>query len=198
MRYGCWVRTVPSSDAVDRWPSSCPSRWPYTANGVRGPRTTIMSEEKTACRWQPGLRHGCQVHAVWSVEVVEAVWGFLKVFLPKACTLMSMDANPHMYPILIPPASNTFYFCHHPQPHHSQPYHAQSSSIIHHSSSMATPDIKLTQSPSSWFSRYSVDSPPHFAHCLIQSSDPVLKITHAIGVIYHCNGWWICDKLLFI
>ena len=28
-------------------------------------------------------------------------------------------------PILIPPASNTFHFCHHPQPHHSQPYHAQ-------------------------------------------------------------------------
>ena len=42
----------------------------------------------------------------------------------------SMDADLNMYPILIPPASNTFHFCHHPQPHHSQPYHAQS--IIHH------------------------------------------------------------------
>ena len=34
--------------------------------------------------------------------------------------------------ILIPPVSNTFHFCHHPQPHHSQPYHAQS--IIYHPS----------------------------------------------------------------
>ena len=45
---------------------------------------------------------------------------------------------------------------------------------------MATPDIKLTQPPSR-FSRYSVDYPPQFAHLLIQSSDPVLKMTHAIG-----------------
>ena len=55
------------------------------------------------------------------------------------------------------------------------------SSIIHHLSSMATPDIKLTQLPSSRFSQYSIDPPPHFAHLLIQSSDPVLKITHVIG-----------------
>ena len=48
----------------------------------------------------------------------------------KAMT--SMDADPNMYPILIPPVSNTFHFCHHPQPHHSQPYHAQS--IIYHPS----------------------------------------------------------------
>ena len=46
--------------------------------------------------------------------------------------MMSMDAEPNTYPILIPPASNTFYFCHHPQPHHSQPYHTQS--IIYHPS----------------------------------------------------------------
>ena len=52
--------------------------------------------------------------------------------------------------------------------------------IIHHSSSMATPDIELTQSPSSQFSQYSVDSPPWFTHLLIQSSDPVLKTTHVI------------------
>ena len=45
---------------------------------------------------------------------------------------------------------------------------------------MATPDVELTQ-PLSQFSWYSVDSPPHFAHLLIQSSDPVLKMTHAIG-----------------
>ena len=45
---------------------------------------------------------------------------------------------------------------------------------------MATPDIELTQ-PLSRFSQYSVDSPPHFAHLLIQSSDPVLKMTHGIG-----------------
>ena len=54
------------------------------------------------------------------------------------------------------------------------------SSIIHHSSSMATPDIKLTQLLS-WFSQYSIDSPPRFTHLLIQSSDPVLKTTHVIG-----------------
>ena len=47
-------------------------------------------------------------------------------------SLTSMDADPNMYPILIPPASNIFHFCHHPQPHHSQPYHAQS--IIYHPS----------------------------------------------------------------
>ena len=45
---------------------------------------------------------------------------------------------------------------------------------------MATPDIELTQLPSQ-FSRYSIDSPPCFAHLLIQSSDPVLKTTHVIG-----------------
>ena len=47
-------------------------------------------------------------------------------------TVTSMDADLSMYPILIPPASSTFHFCHHPQPHHSQPYHAQS--IIYHPS----------------------------------------------------------------
>ena len=45
---------------------------------------------------------------------------------------------------------------------------------------MATPDIELTQLPS-WFSQYSIDSPPCFAHLLIQSGDPVLKMTHVIG-----------------
>ena len=45
---------------------------------------------------------------------------------------------------------------------------------------MATPDIELTQLPFQ-FSQYSIDSPPPFAHLLIQSSDPVLKTTHAIG-----------------
>ena len=45
---------------------------------------------------------------------------------------------------------------------------------------MATPDIELTQLPSR-FSQYSIDSPPPFAHLLIQSSDPVLKTTHVIG-----------------
>ena len=49
--------------------------WPYVAKGVRGLCATTMSEEETACRRQPGLRHGCQVHAVLSAdaEVVEAV-----------------------------------------------------------------------------------------------------------------------------
>ena len=53
---------------------------------------------------------------------------FFALAISRALT--SMDANPNTYPILIPPASNTFYFCHHSQPHHSQPYHAQS--IIYH------------------------------------------------------------------
>ena len=46
---------------------------------------------------------------------------------------------------------------------------------------MATPNIKLTQFPMSQFSQYPIDSPPHFTHLLIQSSDPVLKMTHVIG-----------------
>ena len=46
---------------------------------------------------------------------------------------------------------------------------------------MATPDIELTEFPMSWFSQYSVDSPPHFAHLLIQLNDLALKMTHAIG-----------------
>ena len=45
---------------------------------------------------------------------------------------------------------------------------------------MATHDIELTQLPSR-FSQFSIDSPPPFAHLLIQSSDPVLKMTHVIG-----------------
>ena len=49
--------------------------WPYIAKGVRGLRATTTYEEETACRQQPGLRHGCQVHAVSSAEVVEAVKG---------------------------------------------------------------------------------------------------------------------------
>ena len=76
------MHTVPSSNAVDRWPSGCPSskasRWPYAAKGVRGPCVTMTSKEETACRRQPGLRCGCRVHAVSSVdaEVVEAVRKF--------------------------------------------------------------------------------------------------------------------------
>ena len=42
--------------------------------------------------------------------------------------------------------------------------------------------FKVGRLPSQ-FSQYSVDSPPQFAHLLIQSSDPVLKTTHAIGDI---------------
>ena len=48
---------------------------------------------------------------------------------------------------------------------------------------MAIPDIELTQFPMSQFSQYSIDSPPCFTHLLIQSSDPVLKMAHAIGDI---------------
>ena len=67
----------------------------------------------------------------WTLETV--VQGLQKRFLHTLThhhALTSMDADLSMYPILIPPASNTFYFCHHPQPHHSQPYHTQS--IIYH------------------------------------------------------------------
>ena len=92
----------------------------------------------------------------------------------------SMDADPNMYPILIPPASNTFYFCHHPQPHHSQTYHAQS--IIYHPSFIINGNspyqaYSITVSIFLIFSRL----PSQFAHLLIQSSDPVLKTTHGIG-----------------
>ena len=61
------MHTVLSSDAVDRWP--------YAAKGVSGPHATTMSKDMMACRRQPDLRHGCQVHAVLSAdaEVVEAV-----------------------------------------------------------------------------------------------------------------------------
>ena len=97
---------------------------------------------------------------------------------PSAVT--SMDADPNMYPILIPPASNTFTFAITHSLITANPTVLNPLSIIHHSSSMATPDIEVTQLPSR-FSRYSIDSPPRFAHLLIQSSDPVLKTTHAIG-----------------
>ena len=43
-----------------------PEYVPYVAKGVRGPHA-MTSKEETACRRQPGLRHGCQVHAVLSV-----------------------------------------------------------------------------------------------------------------------------------
>ena len=46
---------------------------------------------------------------------------------------------------------------------------------------MATPNIELTQFPTSQFSQYSIDPPPCFTDLLIQSNDPVLKMTHAIG-----------------
>ena len=52
----------------------------------------MTSEEETACRRQPGLRRGCQVHAVSSVEVVEAVRGGavrkILQFVSMPCGLM--------------------------------------------------------------------------------------------------------------
>ena len=59
-------------------------------------------------------------------------WNIHTFVVARIQAVTSMDADPNMYPILIPPASNTFYFCHHPQPDHSQPYHTQS--IIYHPS----------------------------------------------------------------
>ena len=108
---------------------------------------------------------------------------YRNLMIPMWCLLplTSMDANPNMYPILIPPASNTFYFAITHSLITTNSSMLNPSSIIHHSSSMATPNIKLTQLPLSQFSQYSIDSPPHFTHLLIQSSDPVLKMTHVIG-----------------
>ena len=60
--------------------------------------------------------------------------------------LMSMDVDPDMFPILILPASNIFYFCHHPQPHHSRPYHTQS--IIYYPS--------FVINGNSWYWAYSI------------------------------------------
>ena len=39
---------------------------------------TTTSEEETACRRQPGLRRGCQVHAVSSVDAEAAVRRFFR------------------------------------------------------------------------------------------------------------------------
>ena len=90
---------------------------------------------------------------------------------------MRMDADLNTYSILILPASNILYFCHHPTAS-SWPI----PTTFHPSSStMATSDIKLTQFPKSQFSSDSKDILPHFAHLLSQSNDPVLKMTHAIG-----------------
>ena len=46
---------------------------------------TTTYEEETVCRRQPGLRRGCQVHAVWSADV-EVVEVFKRKLLPlSAC-----------------------------------------------------------------------------------------------------------------
>ena len=92
-----------------------------------------------------------------------------------------MDANPNMYPILFHQHQTPFTFAITHSLITANPTMLNPSSIIHYSSSMATPNIELTQFPTSQFSQYSIDSPPGFAHLLIQSSDPVLKMTHAIG-----------------
>ena len=78
----------------------------------------------------------------WDRNSRETYW---KSTRHAECPVMSMDADPNMYPILIPPASNTFHFCHHPQPHHSQPHHAQS--IIYHPS--------FVINGNSWYRAYS-------------------------------------------
>ena len=57
-------------------------RGPYVAKGVRGPHATTTYEEETACRRQPGLRRGCQVHAVWSADAEEVVEVFKRKLLP--------------------------------------------------------------------------------------------------------------------
>ena len=97
----------------------------------------MQSNQKMKHELNIYIHHFIQPQAV---PMMVIVW-----FLPMVCTglsplslgllapcgpLTSMDVDPNMYPILIPPASNTFHFCDHPQPHHSQPYHAQS--IIYH------------------------------------------------------------------
>ena len=88
-----------------------------------------------------------------------------------------------MYPILFHQHQTPFTFAITHSLITANPTMLNPSSIIYHSSSMATPNIKLTQLPSPQFSWYSIEPPPCFAHLLIQSSDPFLKTTHAIGDI---------------
>ena len=45
------------------------------SQGVRGQFVATTSEEETACRRQPGLRHGCRVHAALSADAEAAVVG---------------------------------------------------------------------------------------------------------------------------
>ena len=95
--------------------------------------------------------------------------------------LMSMDANADMYPILILPASNTFYFCHHPQPHHSQPYHTQS--IIYHPSFIINGNSRYQAYSIPIVSIFSVFSrlPSPLCPPLNSVKWSVLKMTHVIG-----------------
>ena len=111
----------------------------------------------TKAKWNSHAVRRCTSHTTFGVSM-ERVFGvtvhlelpglyrILAVPMWRLLPLMSMDADPDMYPILIPPVSNTFYFCHHPQPHHSQPYHAQS--IIYH------PSFDINGN--SWYQAYSI------------------------------------------
>ena len=94
--------------------------------------------------------------------------------------VMSMDAKPNMYPILILPASNTFYFCHHLQPQNSQPYHTQS--IIYHPSFIIDGNSQYRAYSIPHISIFPIFNRPPSPLCppLNLSSDPVLKMTHAI------------------
>ena len=84
---------------------------------VVGSQTTLPLVSPPTLRIAPPWRKGDPLISVTGV-------------LPRL--LMRIDANHNTYSIQITPASNTFHFCHHPQPHHSQPYHTHS--IIYHPS----------------------------------------------------------------
>ena len=45
---------------------------------MRGQFAATTSEEETACRRQPGLRHGCRVHAALSADAEAAVVGGMR------------------------------------------------------------------------------------------------------------------------
>ena len=101
--------------------------------GAKEPRIAgILYKHVTTVRDQSAKYSCCRRPSASSAQGPLHYLSLPKRFVPQLIALTSMDADLNTYPILIPPASNTFHFCHHPQPHHSQHYHAQS--IIYHPS----------------------------------------------------------------
>ena len=118
---GDWVHQI-------KWP------WVDKGKGQMGMVDSEPDDEKAWAQYQVDVHRLVELSKVITCSFEALVLLLVEwLLVPMSGNLVTrMDANPNMYPILIPPASNTFHFCHHPQPHHSQPYHAQS--IIHHPS----------------------------------------------------------------